>query len=290
MIAFVGSVFSPYYAWSGRQNPDNHVCINVALYAPEGNRWAMTERGAPALSRDRTGFFVGPSGLQWEEGVLTLDLNERAVPRPPAEWSMQRLKARVRVRPKAITAQTYDIDGQGDHIWWPIAPLAEIEVTFEGDRPDWRGHGYLDSNWGREPLERGFHYWDWARGVLPDGRAALIYDVHRRDKTRHCLMLTADAQGEVEAHETPGKSRLRRGFWGMMRHGHHDPGTEPQLIATLEDSPFYTRSKLQTRLFGQPLELMHESLSGDRYASPLVKLMLPWRMPRRTGNHRPPFA
>ena len=32
IIAFVGSVFSPYYHWSGRAEPENHVAINVALY------------------------------------------------------------------------------------------------------------------------------------------------------------------------------------------------------------------------------------------------------------------
>jgi hypothetical protein len=34
VIAFVGSVFSPYYHWAGRRDPDDHVCINVALYRP----------------------------------------------------------------------------------------------------------------------------------------------------------------------------------------------------------------------------------------------------------------
>ncbi len=32
LIAFIGSVFSPYYAWSGRRSPDNHCALNVALY------------------------------------------------------------------------------------------------------------------------------------------------------------------------------------------------------------------------------------------------------------------
>jgi carotenoid 1,2-hydratase len=45
VIAFVGSVFSPYYHWAGRRDPEDHVCINVALYRPGGNRWSMTERG-----------------------------------------------------------------------------------------------------------------------------------------------------------------------------------------------------------------------------------------------------
>jgi carotenoid 1,2-hydratase len=32
---------------------------------------------------------------------------------------------------------------------------------------------------------------------------------------------------------------------------------------------------------GEDVELMHESLSGRRFAHPVVKAMLPFRMPRR---------
>jgi hypothetical protein len=53
LIAFIGSVFSPYYAWSGWKNPFNHCAINVALYRLDGagGRWAMTERRADQLDR-----------------------------------------------------------------------------------------------------------------------------------------------------------------------------------------------------------------------------------------------
>ena len=36
VIAFIGSVFSPWYRWSGRRDPANHCCINVATYGPGG--------------------------------------------------------------------------------------------------------------------------------------------------------------------------------------------------------------------------------------------------------------
>jgi carotenoid 1,2-hydratase len=45
LIAFVGSVFSPYYAWArgrGRANPNNHCALNVAIYSKGQSRWAMT--------------------------------------------------------------------------------------------------------------------------------------------------------------------------------------------------------------------------------------------------------
>ncbi len=64
IIAFIGSVFSPYYAWTHRRDPLNHCAINVALYGPRGARWSMTERGRKSLhcTRDRLG--IGPSAIE----------------------------------------------------------------------------------------------------------------------------------------------------------------------------------------------------------------------------------
>ena len=36
VIGFIGSVFSPYYSWTGRCDPLNHSSINVALYGRGG--------------------------------------------------------------------------------------------------------------------------------------------------------------------------------------------------------------------------------------------------------------
>jgi carotenoid 1,2-hydratase len=47
IIALIGSVFSPYYAWARRRGPTDpeHFCaLNVALYGVDKG-WAMTERG-----------------------------------------------------------------------------------------------------------------------------------------------------------------------------------------------------------------------------------------------------
>ena len=56
IIAFVGSVFSPYYAWARSRNggvadPENFCAINVALYGAAGKRWTMTERGRSSVRR-----------------------------------------------------------------------------------------------------------------------------------------------------------------------------------------------------------------------------------------------
>ncbi len=62
VIGFIGSVFSPYYGWAGRRAPHEHCSINVALYG-RGGRWAMTERGAAAVTQSADRFEVGPSAL-----------------------------------------------------------------------------------------------------------------------------------------------------------------------------------------------------------------------------------
>ena len=52
------------------------------------------------------------------------------------------------------------------------------------------------------------------------------------------------------------------------------------VIRTLEDAPFYARSVVSAQLCGEPVMMMHESLSLDRFRQPVVQAMLPFRMPR----------
>jgi len=80
MIAFVGSVFSPYYAWAQRRSksvdPENHCAINLAIYSPGNKRWTMTERSAASISRNQTDFVIGPSSLRWHGDHLRVDIYE----------------------------------------------------------------------------------------------------------------------------------------------------------------------------------------------------------------------
>ncbi|OCW58501.1 carotenoid 1,2-hydratase [Hoeflea olei] len=283
MISFVGSVFSPYYHWAGRREPDDHVCINVALYAPGGHRWTMTERGRKDLKRDALSFTVGPSQLRREGDDIVIDFDEISVPRPPSQWLPKRIKGSIRFTADSVTSQVFDIDGNGRHRWWPISPTGRIRVDFESGGEDWAGHGYMDSNWGTEPLEKGFAQWDWARGRLPGGDAVIVYDTVRTDGSLGAFALRIRPDGEIEQISMPARTRLANGFWGVPRAGHHDHGARPVLRQTLEDGPFYTRSVVRTRLLSENIDMMYESLSGTRFASPIVKAMLPFRMPRRAG-------
>jgi carotenoid 1,2-hydratase len=276
LIAFIGSVFSPYYAWSGRRAPENHCALNVALYGRRGHRWAMTERGRRAVTRDRSSFVIGPSSMAWDGGALTFDIDEVTVPIP------SRIKGTVRLIPTAVTERSFALDSGGRHRWWPVAPCSRIEVELERPALRWSGSGYFDLNDGSEPLEDGFSHWDWARASFGDGKgAAMLYDVIDRRGRHSSLTLRADDGGSVQEVEPPKPVRLPRTLWLMRRGTRADGESGVSVKATLEDAPFYARSLLSTKLLGQDTLAMHESLSLDRFRTQIVKSMLPYRMPRR---------
>jgi len=50
------------------------------------------------------------------------------------------------------------------------------------------------------------------------------------------------------------------------------------VVETLEDTPFYARSLLATRLLGTEAIAVHESLSMERFASGWVQRLLPFRI------------
>ena len=194
IIAFIGSVFSPYYAFARRNGPAdplNHCAINVAVYTKGSNRWAMTERPRDAVSRASNMFTVGPSNLLWDGNSLVIRIDEIAVPIP------RRLRGTIRVVPTAITQQEFTLNESGHHCWWPIAPCARVHVELEQPHLRWQGDGYLDMNRGDAPLESGFSDWQWSRGATRDG-AAILYEARQRDGRRIDLAMTFDPQGRMQ--------------------------------------------------------------------------------------------
>ena len=83
IIAFIGSVFSPYYAWSADRDPFAHCAMNVVLYG-DHSRFAMTERGTESLSRGADHIAIGPSAMEWDGTALTVRFGRaRCPPAPP---------------------------------------------------------------------------------------------------------------------------------------------------------------------------------------------------------------
>jgi carotenoid 1,2-hydratase len=275
IIAFIGSVFSPYYKASGRHTPENHVSLNVALYGARGKRWTMTERGQKSLWRDARTLRIGPSQLHWDGDQLIIDVHEvnALLPFP--------VQGRIRLVPQVLGQRRFRLDPSGKHIWEPLAPRARVMV--EMSKPDlrWTGTGYLDANHGSEPLEDGFADWQWSRAHMANGDTAVIYEGKLRDGDDFGMALRIGTDGNAQVCEMPAPVVLPRTGWRMARTTRADLADGARLRATWEDTPFYARTALATRLWGEDVHTVHESLSLDRFRTETVQWMLPWRMPRR---------
>ena len=313
VIAFIGSVFSPYYAWArrhtvhGAADPLNHCAPNVALYrrgsgggangggrtgtsGHGATRWAMSERGRTQVQRDTLHLKIGPSALHWQGDTLTINIDEVAVPWPARIRGMLRLHAAQRFDQALVLA------AQGEHRWFPIAPSARVEVDLAASALRWSGPGYFDSNCGDAPLERAFTRWDWSRAHLSGGRSVVLYDVERIGAPPLSVGLRFDATGAVQAIEPPPEAALPDTRWGVKRgtrseaaargsiataSASADPrGAPARVLQTLTDAPFYARSLLRSRWLGEPVTAIRESLSLTRFDSRWVQAMLPFRMPR----------
>ena len=247
----------------------------------------MTERGCTSMQRDHQRLAIGPSQLVWKGDHLEIGLNEVSVPIP------RRVRGTVRVYPSALTNYSANLDDQGKHRWGPIGPCARVEVDLQKPGLKWHGHGYLDSNEGDEPVTVPFKTWDWSRARMADGSTVVIYDVTQTNGVQTVLAERFRRDGSHESF-TPASEReqLPNTLWRVnrgMRSGETDiegtaanrPATPTRILDTLEDTPFYARSLLQTTLMGERVVAMHETLEPQRLRSLGVRMMLPWRMPRR---------
>lgn len=277
IIAFVGSVFSPYYRAAlkrGAANPENYCSLNVALYG-RNPRWAMTERGSDHVQRDASSFTIGPSSLHWHRDHLEIDICEIGMPMPLP------VRGKVRVYPSSLSTFSTALDDQGRHRWGPLAACARVEVEIDKPSQRWSGHGYLDSNEGDEPVSEPFREWDWSRALLSDGSAAVIYDVQQKQGEDRLLGLRFSPNGHIEEFAPPPRHSLELTRWRIPRRMRSEGDAPVRVIDMLEDTPFYERSVLKSRLFGEDVISVHETLNVPRLVSPVVQYMLPFRMPRR---------
>ncbi|HSN71139.1 MAG TPA: hypothetical protein VLT59_06510, partial [Steroidobacteraceae bacterium] len=94
------------------------------------------------------------------------------------------------------------------------------------------------------------------------------------------LALQFTPDGSIEWLSPPGRIALPTTRWRIARSIRSEAPGDARLSATLEDTPFYARSLLATRLAGETAPAIHETLSLDRFRTRWVKLLLPFRMPR----------
>jgi len=237
----------------------------------------MTERGQNAIERTAHQFTVGPSHLRWENGALTIQIDER-IP-----LLGNKVQGSITVFPKQLFNQVVELDDLGKHRWGPISPSARVEVSFTNPSLQWRGNAYFDSNEGDEAISKPFSEWDWSRAHLKDGSTAVIYDVRQKNGNERIIASKFNPDGTVESFIPPERVLLRKTGWRIQRNmrsekiGNH---ANIELLNTFEDTPFYARSMLKSQLLGEEVISMHETLNVKRLESNIVQFMLPWRMPR----------
>jgi carotenoid 1,2-hydratase len=255
----------------------------VVVYDKQGGtRWAMTERGRKRLQVTPDTLVIGPSSLHWNGTALTITVDEVTVPFP------SRLRGTIKVTPRAINESAFVLNPDGRHLWWPLAPLSRVEVDLTHPDLRWSGNGYFDHNRGAAPIVEGFRHWAWSRapvgtsgGTNPGDGAIVLYEGIRRDESPFLVSARFDSKGHVRQIEAPPPSRLPLSRWRMRRETRSEASHPARLVETLEDTPFYARSVVAARIDGVDVTSVHESLSVDRFAAPVVQMMLAFRMPRR---------
>jgi carotenoid 1,2-hydratase len=127
--------------------------------------------------------------------------------------------------------------------------------------------------------------WHWSRTSMADGDV-VFYDVLERDGHAQSLALKFGLDGTLGELDAPATIALPKSAWRLSRMTRSEDSAGIQ--ATLEDTPFYVRSIVNTRLHGVTYSSVHESLDLDRFRSPWIQAMLPFRMRRWALRSRPP--
>ncbi len=278
IIAFIGYVFSPRYARAqrrGQGSPSAHAALNAAFYSPRRHRWALTEYPDAAVLDNGRALRLGANELRWSGDALRIVVNEREAPLP------RRLRAFIDVRPGIVSDLEWPLGETAAHWWYPLAPHARVSVQLP-EGAHWSGTGYLDCNRGTGALEDSFSGWTWLRAHGSAG-TTVVYETADPGSAclqrRHLLQFTG-SQDRVLIGTPPQAQPLPRTAWGLPRTVACDPCAVPRLLRTLEDTPFYARSLVDTQIEGARLQAVHESLSLKRFQSHWVRSLLPFRSHR----------
>jgi carotenoid 1,2-hydratase len=206
-----------------------------------GDAWVLSEYG-PARSERAPGRCVGAAAWRGRATALVVRFDERT-----AVFG-QRVAGVVRLFPSALPAAPSGPRQPRAHTWWGVAPHAHVEAELT--HPALAARGRVPRRELRRRAARGGVLdWSWSRASLVD-RAAVLYDARRVDGSRAAARAGVPRDGRVEPLEAPRRVELGRSRWWLPRTTRTDGG-EARVVRTLEDTPFYARSELETSLGGR---------------------------------------
>lgn len=245
--------------------------MNVCLYGPRGSFFALREGAIPDASRRPDDVGIGRSSMEWRDGALVADFDERTTPFGAP------LRGRVTLHPETGSGARVLLDPGGAHEWWPSCPAGRLEARFTHPDITFGGRGYHDANAGRVPLESSFTSWSWSRATAPDRGATVTYDVTLRSGERASHAFCFDAERGIHASPELEERALPRTGWRMGRSVRVPRGSSIAELRTLEDTPFYARSRLRTLSSSGASTVIHEELSLDRLRQAWVRFLIGFR-------------
>ena len=264
----------------GRGDPQHHCALNVALYGAGGHRWAMTERGRGSLQPRPPP--RSPSARARSPGTASaLAGPHRRGDGPPPVAAPRHGPPPPRRRHRARAST---LDGRGRHRWWPIAPLARVEVALErrpcaGPAPATSTPTAATSRWRRaSPAGTGA-----ARPLAPEAPPSST-TCERRDGSGSPSPCAADPAGTRRASSTPPPRAALppHAAGGCRRRTRAMPATAPP-----SRRPWRTPRSTPARCSHAPPGRARHGRAREPLPRPLprplVQLMLPFRMPRAWG-------
>ena len=277
IIAFVGNVFSPFYFAErqrlGQADPMDFCAFNIGIYHKKQRVWGFTEWPRSHVRRSARSLAFGPNRLERDDDRVEIEVNETPLS------GADRIEGRITVHLEHPASGTFHLDENRKHRWYPIAPSSRITVKLKHPDLRFRGHAYHDANEGDEPLEAAVRRWHWSRHRLGDD-TVVFYDGSRIDDSPFSLALRFSAAGATPIDPAPLTPLSATRGWFCPRATRSDKGGKVAIINTMENSPFYARTLLETSLFGHSVRGIHESLSLDRFVTKWMQWMLPFRIRR----------
>ena len=256
-IFMVGSLFSSDYASQIRYGavPSEHCSVNFALYEKGKRRcWVFTEYPDYNSNRHDRLRIGGSSIRRLVNGNVVIQISERT------PFRGHRVDALLTLKPLAPALGELSLSEGKLHRWEALMPRAKGVLQTSVLKQTLEGIGYLDTNYGEEPLSSSLPRWQWSRShsevtdlteiefKLPTLQQSLHVSAHRGSTSVWRSVLRERAQ-------------IKTG-WGLQV-----PALPQSRL--LESSPFYARLEARQGESHQ----MYEVADFQKFDSPWIRWM-----------------